>query len=70
MWNDSQSVVMGTTIGRSAPSGTTIWEFDGQKWGVKTIQSQNGGIAGEPPLIAGRFKGQLRATPCVQPELV
>lgn len=69
MWNESHRIVLGgTSDGRAAPTGTTIWEFDGDSWGVKTIQSKNGGIAGEPPLVAGRFKGQLRATPCVQPE--
>jgi len=58
---------MGHTITSTPPAryGTCLWEYDGSRWTVRSLQSQNGGIAGDPPQQPGRFKGQLRMTPCV-----
>ncbi|WP_436717818.1 hypothetical protein U8335_14235 [Roseiconus lacunae] len=66
MWNDQHQVVMGTSGSRGAPSGRAIWQWSGEQWDLKLIQSDNNGVAGDPPSLPGRFKGQLRATPCVE----
>ncbi len=47
------------------PFGTCLWEYDGLQWSVKSLDAENGGVAGDPPQQPGRFKGQLRMTPCV-----
>lgn len=72
MWDVASDNFLGASSGSSAATaqGTAIWEFDGSTWNVKKIQSDNGGIAGDPPTVPGRFKGQLRATPCVRPAAV
>ena len=70
MWAEERKVVMSTSGGRGAPMGKAIWQWNGDRWILKTIQSDNGGIAGDPPRLPGRFKGQLRATPCAQPVVV
>lgn len=57
--------MMATYPAARTPYGTCLWEFDGSAWTVKSVESQNGGIVGEPPRQPGRFKGQLRATPCI-----
>ena len=69
MWDTQSDVFLGaaSSRGRSAPQGLALWEFDGQNWILKTVESRNGGVPGDPPQVAGRFKGQLRATPCVEP---
>ena len=70
MWKDERRVVLGSSGNRAVPKGKAIWEFDGKQWALKSLQAENGGVAGDPPSIQGRFKGQLRATPCVEPAAV
>ena len=69
MWDTQSDVFLGTPTsrGRSAPQGLTYWEFDGESWQLKSVEANNGGVAGDPPTVPGRFKGQLRATPCLAP---
>ncbi len=69
MWDAQSDVFLSiqSSDGRSAPQGLTLWEYDGQAWQLKSVEAKNGGVAGDPPAIAGRFKGQLRATPCLAP---
>jgi hypothetical protein len=45
--------------------GYTMWEFDGQQWQVKKVCAIQGAVTSGPPVIPGRFKGQLRTTACV-----
>ncbi len=67
MWDVTDNVILGSSGGRSAPQGQAVWEFDGSKWNLKTVEAKNGAVAGSPPVAPGRFKGHLRATPCVAP---
>ena len=71
MWDVRPDVFNGHSCARSAPEahGVCIWEFDGAEWKVKLIRENGRGVAGEPPRIQGRFRGQLRATPCVLSEV-
>ena len=66
MWDVTENVFMGTS-GRSAPEGVgqCVWEYDGQEWKVKAVLGSEAGSPGQPPGVAGRFKGQLRVVPCV-----
>lgn len=50
---------------RDVPMGHCVWEYNGASWSLKKNEAQNGGVPGTAPLEPGRFKGQLRATPCV-----
>jgi hypothetical protein len=68
MWDVTQDVFCGnTSSAREAPeaSGTCVWEFDGTQWKVKLLRATGHGVAGSPPGVPGRFRGQLRAMPCV-----
>lgn len=68
MWDVNQNVFLGASSGsRSAPEGVATWRWDGESWDLLNVKSESGGIAGDPPMILGKFKGQLRLTPCVQP---
>ncbi len=69
MWDTESDVKLHShsSGGQASAYGTTLWEFDGAQWNVKLNQPVDGGVVGEPPLLAGRFKGQLRTTPCLAP---
>ncbi|QDT02798.1 hypothetical protein K227x_11760 [Rubripirellula lacrimiformis] len=69
MWDTNREIILGSSGNRAAPMGTAIWEYDGSGWELKFLRAENGGVAGECPSVAGKFKGQLRATPCVEPAL-
>ncbi len=45
--------------------GHSIWEFDGAEWQLKKNCAVDGAVAGAPPSVPGKFKGQLRSTSCV-----
>ena len=55
----------GHSGGTPPPLGYSVWEYSGQDWALKKVCADNGGVPSEPPTIQGKFKGQLRATPCV-----
>ena len=66
MWDVTPDSFMGgSSNSRSAPEGKATWAYDGEQWVLKSVETQNGGVAGPPPSSPGRFKGQLRVTPCV-----
>ncbi|OYP38206.1 hypothetical protein CGZ80_03015 [Rhodopirellula sp. MGV] len=67
MWNQQETVDAGSSSTRATISGRAIWQWSGTQWELRTLQSKNNGVAGEPPSLPGRFIGQLRATPCVEP---
>ena len=53
--------------GSSGPEGLgyTLWMYDGEQWSFKKNCACEGGTIGLPPVQAGKFRGQLRATACV-----
>jgi hypothetical protein len=54
-----------TTKGREMDYGYVLWEYTGEAWQIKKDESIPGAIPSEPPMVPGRFVGQLRATPSV-----
>jgi len=62
---EEYTVVMASSYGRTATMGHCVWEYNGTNWSLKKDESENGGIPSVPPQQPGRFKGQLRVTPCV-----
>lgn len=70
MWNEDRNVMSSSSGGRGASQGKAIWEFDGAQWKFKQLTAHSEGVPGDPPSVPGRFKGQLRATPCVERETV
>jgi hypothetical protein len=41
--------------------GYCLWEFDGATWVLKKDRTQAGYVPSAPPLVPGRFRGQIRA---------
>ncbi len=54
-----------SSIGRRAPEGYSLWEFNGNEWKLRKDASSPGAQPSQPPRLPGTFVGQIRSTPSI-----